>query len=76
MKELAIYFLLDIVAVGLVEIGIRIFDYFRNRKPDLACDGCKEVRKLYKIKGQKLYYCYKCRQAYQREVKSGQISFS
>ena len=63
------------VAVLLFEIMMRTFDYYRNRKPDLKCDGCHTVKKLYKIKGQKLYYCYRCKQAYNREIKNGELTY-
>ena len=63
------------VAVLLFEIMMRIFDYYRNRKPDLKCDGCHEVKKLYKIRGQKLYYCYHCKSVYNREIKNGEVMY-
>lgn len=64
------------IAIALFEGVIRTIDWYLNRKPDLKCDGCGEVKKLYKIRGRSLYYCHKCRNRYKQDQKNSEVIYS
>jgi hypothetical protein len=64
-----------VIAIAIWDLSVILYNYIFHRKPDLKCDGCGQVKKLYKVRGQRLYYCHRCRQAYMRELKNGEITY-
>jgi hypothetical protein len=52
------------IAIGLFEILMRYYDYYKNRKLDLGCNYCEEAKKTNPTPDNEYRLCADCMKIY------------
>lgn len=58
-----------IIILIAAELGVSLYPYYKRwRTPDLKCDLCGTVRRLYKTKDRLYWCCHRCKELYNKEL--------